>query len=293
MAGKNVKATHQDGTEFEGPVDSGNPHAKRPADQKKGDMNFDASAILDNGKVFDSGKVAEQIDALFAGIPNLSEDFSSRAAVIIEGALSERTEVIREALEAEYDARLEETVAEVNESYHDRLDAYLDYVVEQFMQENQVAIEQGIKSEIAEQVLQSVTSIIEANGVTIPEDKVDVAEALAEEIRDIENKLNTQIERNFALSESVRHFEVQEAFREISEGMSSAAREKLANLAENISYRDMQDYKNRVTILKETFSDNKPSNVTMLEQLNESIDSKEKTPVNSRMAAYLAMSSVI
>lgn len=287
MAGPVTKASHQDGTSMEGPIETGDAHAKRKADQKKGDMNADTSvSAKDPGTLFDSGKVAEQIDALFAGIPNLTEGFSTKAAVIIEGALSERTEIIREALEEQYAVKLEEATTEIAESFFDKLDSYLDYAAKNFMEENAVAIEAGIKSDIAEQVLASVATIIEANGVTIPEDKVDVAAALAEEVQETEKKLNEQIEENIALQEQVKKFEIKEAFAEMSAGMSDGSKEKLAKLTENISYKDVADYKSRVAILKESFGEKKPNTVT--EVLIESDQQKTAPVINPRMKAYLA-----
>lgn len=288
MAGPVTKASHQDGTSMEGPVETGNPHEKRKADQKKGDMTADTSvSSKDPGKLFDSGKVAEQIDALFAGIPNLTEGFSQKAAVIIEGALSERTEIIREALEEQYAVKLEEATAEIAEGFFDKLDSYLDYAAKNFMEENAVAIEGGIKSDIAEQVLASVATIIEANGVTIPDDKVDVAAALAEEVQATEKKLNEQIEENIALQEQVKKFEIKEAFAEMTEGLSDASKEKLGKLTENISYKDVADYKSRVAILKESFTESKKPLVEQV-VLTESKTPEVNKTLNPRMAAYLA-----
>jgi len=298
MAGEKNKATHQDGTDFEGPVNTGDPHAKRPRDKKQGDMNADTSvSSKDPGKVFDSGKVAEQITALFADVPNLSEGFSTKATVIIEGALSERIESIRSELKEEFDSKLETALAEAVDEYADKIDSYLSYVVEQFMEENKVAIDQGIKNEISEQVISSVTQIIEANGVTIPEDKVDVAAALAEEVQQVEAKLNEQIETNVELSKKVRAFEIKEAFAEMTVGLSDAAKDKLVKLTENISFTDVEDYKGRVAILKETFVAEKAPVNEITEQLTQPVNLEEKATskkeLSDRMKAYLAASAQI
>lgn len=287
MAGKMDKATHQDGTEFEGPVDTGNPHAKRPLDKKQGDGEFDQAANKDKGKVFDSGKVAEQVKALFADVQGLSEDFTTKATVIFEGALSEKIETIREELQEAFDAKVEAAVIEQQSDIEDRLDSYLGFVIENFMKENEVAIDNGIKNDLAEQVMESVASIIESAGVALPEDKVDVADALAEELKDVESKLNEQIKTNVILNDENKKFRLQEAFREVSADLSVAGREKLARLAENISYTDIEDYKARVTILKETATADKP--VDTAKTLNEQVVPEDKTQksANPRMAEYL------
>lgn len=289
MAGKMENATHQDATNFEGPVDTGNPHAKRPLDKKQGDANADiAVSSKDPGKVFDSGKVAEQISALFAGVEGLSEDFSNKATVVLEGVLSEQISNLRESIRVEYQTKLDEQIASMVESYHDKLDVYMNYVCETFMKENQVAIDQGIKNDIAEQVLESVVSIVEANGVTIPEDKVDVAEALAAEIRSLETRLNEQLELNTQLAEDVTKFKTEKVLSEMSEGLSDAGKEKLMKLTENISFKDVDDFKARVAILKETLKETVASPAAT--NLDEQVQVVEKTPArpNDRMTQYLA-----
>lgn len=291
MAGEKKNATHQDGTSFEGPVDSGNPHAKRPADKKQGDMSVDtAVSSKDPGTLFPSGKVAEEIEALFAGIEGLSEGFASKAATILEGALSERTVFIREQIQAEFDAKLETSLEEAVAGYDEKIDSYLNYVVEQFMAENKLAIDSGIKIDVAEQVMASVGAIVEASGCTLPEDKIDVSEALAEELKETESKLNEEIEKSLALTEKVRKFEIKEAFSELATGLSDASREKLGRLSENLSFSNVEDYKARVTVLKESISDKPSTPPTKTEQLIEEIvitSSSEKKVPDSRMQAYL------
>lgn len=284
------KATHQDDTDFEGPIDTGNPHAKRPLDKKLGDAEADTSvSSKDPGKVFDSGKVAEDISALFAGVEGLSEGFASKATVILEGALSEQIEVIREQFETQYAAQLDEAVAAVSADLEDKLDSYLGFVAEQFMKENAIAIDQGIKNDIAEQVMESVTAIIESAGVTLPTEKVDVAESLVAELKETESKLNESMTANIELTAAVRKYELKEAFTAVADGLSDASKERLAKLAENISYDDVADYTNKVTTLKESIAT--PAKSDNAAALTESVDlnsnTEVKKPVNPQMEAYL------
>jgi len=294
MAGKLEKATHQDATEFEGPVDTGDAHGKRPADKKNnGQQEPDTSVSKkDPGKVFPSGKVAEEeIKALFAGVEGLSEDFSARAAVLLEGALSERINILREQFEEEYKTKLDEAVQQLEEDYTDRLDSYLAYCVENYMEENELAIENGIKTEIAEQVLQNMVSIVESHGLTIPDDKVDVVEALTAEVAETEKNLNEAINKTIELEKRLEKWELQEALRELSADLSDAGKDKLSRLAENISYASVEDYKNKVTILKESISEKNPveSGKTMVEQLTETVEvtkSTSQNELNERQKAY-------
>lgn len=292
MPGEIKKATHQDGTEFEGPVApaGGDPHAKRPADKKQGDMNADTSvAAKDKGKVFDSGKVSEEVTALFAGVEGLSEEFGVKAVVIIEGAINERVETIRAELVAESEAALEKALEEQATAYEQRIDSYMDYVCEQFIKENQLAIDAGIKTDIAEQVMASVVSIIESNGITLPEDKIDVAEALTAELAEAEQKLNKEMEANVALTEQVRGFQLKEAFAEVADGLSDASRDRLVKLSEGITFTDVDDYKKRVNILKESISTKKPTEAATLTEEVKTSPAKPTAPVSDRMAAYVSV----
>jgi len=297
MAGKLEKATHQDATDFEGPVETGDAHAKRKADKKGvGQLEPDTSvAKKDTGTVFPSGKVnEEEIKALFSGVEGLSEDFTLRATTLIEGALSEKVETLKEEIEAAYKVQLDEQVQQIVEDYEDKLDSYLDYVVENYMKENKIAIEEGIKSDIAEQVMESVVSIMEANGVDLPEDKIDIAESLAEEVRETERQLNGVITENIELKNKLEKFELKEALESVASDISAAGKERLVKLAENISYTSVEDYKAKVEILKESITGvATPEKVSSAEALTEEVrvpsDKVEvKNAHSARMEAYLA-----
>lgn len=285
-----TKATHQDSTEFDGPVDTGNPHAKRPADKKQGDMNANtAVSSKDPGTVFNSGKVAEEVQKLFAGLEGISEDFTTRATVMIESAMGERISTIREELQAEFDSKVEAAVNEQTASLEEKIDSYLSYVVEQFMTENQVAIDQGIKNEIAEQVLESVASIVEANGFKIPEDKVDVVEALTAENVSLEDQLNESLRANMELADENKKYKLAEAFNEVAADLSDAARDKLQKLSENISYSDVDDYKKRVGMLKESVSEKSDAPKTLVEAITTPVNTSDKT-LSARQKAILEAS---
>lgn len=266
------KPTHQELTDFDGPVDTGNPQAKRPADNKKAGQKSDLS---DKGETAPAGKISEaEIKALFAGVEGLSEEFTTKATVVFEGAVSEKVETIREELKTEYAAKLEEAVADAVVGLEEKVDSYINYVVENFMTENKIAIEEGIKTEIAEQVIESVTAIIESNGVVLPTEKVDVAESLAEELKEVETKLNESTEEVIALKGQIRKYEIAEAFSALTADMSDASKERIKKLSENISYGDVADYTARVTILKETLAEGglkKAAPADVVQQLTEHV----------------------
>lgn len=281
------KATHQDDTDFEGPVDRGNPHAKRPADKiGVGDMKADTSVSKKDPAVMWSGKVSEEIARLFDGVEGLSEGFTTKAAIIVEGLISERVEQIKEELAEEMDKAIAEQMESLVLEYEEKLDGYVSYVAEEFVRENQLAIDRGIRNEIAEQVLEAVGTIIESHGLTLPEEKVDVAESLTADLNRLEADFNRVLEENIALKKEVERAVIREAFNTISEGLTDAGKDKLRRLSENISYRSVEDYKRKVSDLKESLLGVASPVSTTGEELNEAFtgDAKDTRIPNHEMS---------
>lgn len=285
-----TKIKGKDMTEFDGPVDTGNPHAKRPADKKNGDAQPDES-VSKKGKqgteLPGTTTIGEELDSLFEGVEGLSEDFTSRAAVIIEGVLSEKVATLREEIEAEYSEKLDEAYDTIAEDLEGKLNEYLSLFVETYLEENKVAIERGFRNELAESVMESVTSIVEAAGVTLPDEKVDIAEALVAENEELETKYNESLHENIELRKTVRKFEINEAFIELTNGLTEGAKDKLRKLTENIEFTDVAQFKNKLEVLKESFAEGAPN--TSKANLTEASDEKPAPAkeLDPRKAAYL------
>lgn len=280
-----TKATHQDDTDFDGPVETGS--TKRKLDKNQGDMNADTS-VAAPVTTFPAGKVAEdEIMALFAGVEGLSEDFAPKAATLFEGAVSARVAEIRGQLDEEYNTRIEEAYETLAEDFGAKLDAYINYVVEQYMEENQLAIETGIKVEFAEQIVKSAVAIVESAGVSIPDEQIEIVEAAQAEIATVEADLNEALERNRELTGELRKFQIKEALAELSVGLTDAGRDRLRKLTESImDVSDVADFKARASILKESLTEKTPS----AEPLNEEVIGEVvNTPkISPAMQAYLA-----
>lgn len=296
-----TKATHQDLTDYENPVDTGNPHAKRPADKKvAGDKAADTSASAPV-TVMPFQKVAEDISAMFKEVEGLSEGFGAQVAKKIEEALEAHAVTIREAVEAEYAGQFETALAEATEELAERVDAYLSHGMREFIKENAVAIDAGIKNDISEQILESVTDIIETAGVVLPEDKVDIAEELATELAEMEKRLDAKIEENLQLRGEVIAEQVKVIGIELTEGMTAATKDKFLALTETISYADAEDYRAKMTTLKENFAgdvvvaeavvEDKSLNLVEAMQaqpLNESVDAPAAPAApKSRFSSYI------
>lgn len=285
MTTEKVKA--KDYTEFEGPVDTGDAHGKRPADKKgNGDKSFNGVKGKEGTELPGTTTVGEELNTLFADVDGLSEDFTSKVSVILEGAISEKVSVIRESLEEEYNERLEEAYQNISENLETHLDNYLNLFVENYLEENKVAIERGIRNELSEEIIKSVTTIIESAGVTLPEDKIDIAEALISENESLESKYNEALHENIELKKTVRKFQISEAFDERTSGLSEASKDKLKRLVENMEFADVEQFNSKIEILKESIIEKAAG--TAKTNITEASESVEQVPVNSRMQAYIA-----
>lgn len=276
----------KDMTEFEGPVDTGDAQAKRPRDKKGvGDKNPDES-VSKTSKVTD---IAEEVKSLFAGVEGLSEDFADRAAIIFEGAVSERESVLREQLEAEYAQKLDEAVELQLEEIEDHLDSYLKLVVENFLSENKIALEQGFKSELAEAVIESVKTITEAAGIELPEEKIDIAESLAEDNKELEQKYNALFEAHLELSKKHEKLLIAEEFRKRTAGLTEASKDKLNRLVENMEFDSVEDFNKKFDVLKESFINKNVAEPVSKVGLTEATEEKEVVDtIDPRMKSYLA-----
>ncbi|QIG70834.1 prohead core scaffold protein [Rhizobium phage RHph_I1_18] len=248
------------------------------ASLSENDMGKCASKRISNVRKKNMAKLEvakEDIDLLFnsAGV-ELSEEFTSKALTLFEGAVSAKVESARVDLEAAFTSSLKESQDEYHVFLEERLDTYLDMFVEEFMQKNEIAITAGIKQDFAEQVAASVGSIVESFGVELSDEKVDIAENLAQELVAKESELAESIETVASLRKSIRTFEIKEAFAAVAGDLTDVDREKLGKLAEGISYADVADYTAKVNTLKEGLQATSKTQ-SVANELNEEV----KTPV--------------
>ena len=293
MATENIKA--KDMTSFEGPVDTGNPHGKRPADKDVGDKGPDES-VGNKGKkgaeLPATTTVGEEIESLFSGVEGLSEDFVSRASTIVEGAISEKVALIREGLEAEYETKLEEAFTSLSEDLETKLDEYLNLFVEEYMKKNEVAIERGFRQEIAEDVISAFKSIVESAGVDLPEEKIDIADALVKENAEIEGKYNEALTENIELKKSLRQYEINEAFVAGTDGLTDASKDKLRRLTENMEFSSVEQFVKKLDVLKESISSTVVVESADKKNLTEASEVKEPVAkvIDPKMQQYIAAS---
>ena len=230
--------------------------------------------------------IEEDVNALLAG-EELSEEFQEKARTIFEAALRSKVSEIKEAFEAQYEQRLVEEVLEIQEQLSERVDAYLEYVSEEWFAENQLAVQSGLKEELTESFMTGLKGLFEEHYVTIPEDKYDVLESMVEKLDDMETKLNEQIEKNVHLNKRLAESVADGIFEQISEGLALTQKDRLASLAESVEFESELEYREKLETLREAYF---PSRVgspkAKPENLSEGVDSSPEN-VSGSMANYL------
>ena len=234
--------------------------------------------------------VEEDVNALFAG-EELSEEFQDKARTIFETAIKTKAAEITEAVKAEYEAQLSEEVASVKAELVERVDSYLEYVAQEWMTENQLAIEHGLKTEMTESFLGGMKSLFEEHYVSIPEEKYDVIESMVDKLDEMESKLNEQIDKNVALNKRLAESVADVIFAEISEGLAVTQKEKLASLAENVEFDSEETYREKLVTLRNSyFSENATSaQREVAEEVEVAEETQESQSVSPLMESYLSV----
>lgn len=208
--------------------------------------------------------MSEHVAALFEG-EDLSEDFKQKAIAIFEAAVTSTVKSELAAIEEAYAATLEEEVNELKEELSSNVDDYLNYVVENWVSENEVAIEAGLRTELTEEFISGLRNLFAENYIDIPEDKISVVEELGNKVADLENKLNEEIERNVELNAILSESKKTEVMYAMTEGLTVTQAEKLKSLAENVEFTSEEEYTNKVATLRESYF---PSSITAQTQLD-------------------------
>jgi outer membrane protein OmpA-like peptidoglycan-associated protein len=230
--------------------------------------------------------IDEDVNALLGG-EELSEEFREKAKTIFEAALTSKVKEIQETLETQYAEALAEEAQAQKAQLQERVDSYLEYVAQEWMSENQLAIEHGLKTEMTESFLGGMKSLFEEHYVTIPEDKYDVLESMVEKLDDMETKLNEQIEKNISLNGRLAESVADGILDSVSEGLASTQKEKLASLAESVEFESEEEYREKLETLKESyFSRTATAKSEAPQTISEGVDSTP-APIGSSMDAYL------
>jgi hypothetical protein len=231
--------------------------------------------------------IEADVQALLEG-EELSEEFEEKARTIFEAAIVSKVETIKEQLIASYQEALVEEVVAIKEELNERVDSYLEYVADEWFSENALAVENGLKSEVTESFLDGIKSLFEEHYVSIPEEKYDVLESMVDKLDEMEGKLNEQIEKNVALNRRLAESSADVVFGEVTEGLASTQKEKLATLVEKVEFESESDYREKLVTLKESYF---PSNAGSQRDKSDNLSEETNTPtyqdISSSMEAYL------
>ena len=237
----------------------------------------DADTILETPKVtFEDIDVAEDIRAMFESDESLSEDFKSRAATIFEAAVVSKINEQLEKISANFESEVESEIQNVKQDMAEQLDSYLDYVVEQWMGDNQLAVEQGIKAEMVENFMAGMKQLFDEHYVAIPEEKVDVVEELAHKAEELEVNLNEEISRNVELRKVVETYTKEKLIESVSDELTETQKAKFKTLAEGIDYSDNESFVQKLEVIKESY-------FGQLEEATTSYDFDESEPLEEEV----------
>ena len=229
----------------------------------------------------------DDLNALVQGL-ELSEENQDKAKTIFEAAINSKVNAIRASIQEEYDSQLDEHVEEIKVALQERVDSYLEYVADEWFDENQLAIENGLKADMTESFLAGMKGLFEEHYVEIPEEKYDVLKSMVEKLDDMETKLNEQIEKNINLNGRLAESVADGILESVSDGLAATQKEKLASLAESVEFESDEEYREKLETLKESYFPHKGAPTAKTENLSEGVDSAEGLETHSAsMASYL------
>ena len=255
---------------------------------KPSDASPDKQELLGKGKTtmkeeeqVETEVFAEDINALFADDSTISEEFKSKVSTIFEARVQDRISQIEEETESRYAGMLEEAVDSIKQDLTEKVDDYLSYIVEQWMEENQIAIESGLRSEMTEDFIAGLRNLFTENYIDVPAEKVDLVEELASKVEELESKLDEEIERGVSYAKALVESRKSEITREVCEGLTATQVEKIRSLAESVEFSTEEEYQSKLETIRENYF---PSGVKKASesQLQEEVtDGSEKKVVSS------------
>ena len=256
------------------------------ADESQEVVAEEESTEATEEKVDLNSAIEEDVNALLAG-EDLSEEFKEKAKTIFEASINAKITDIENQLNEQYQEKLNEEVSAIKVELTERTDSYLEYVADEWMKENALAVENGIKTEMTESFMEGMKKLFEEHYVTLPEDKYDVLENMVDKLDEMESKLNEQIEKNVALNKRLSESTAQTIINNVAEGLATSQKEKLQSLAEGVEFESEESYRGKLETLKDSyFKGGKTTTTTSAPQeLKEEAEHVE--PATGAMAAYL------
>ena len=236
----------------------GNPKSLyAPSNSKKSVQSGDRAKALAHKGVASMKKeevdFTDDINSIFADDETISEEFKSKVSTIFEARVQDRITQIEEETESLYAGMLEEAVESIKQDLTEKVDDYLSYIVEQWMEENQIAIESGLRSEMTEDFIAGLRNLFAENYIDVPAEKVDLVEELASKVEELESKLDEEIERGVSYARALVESRKSEITREVCEGLTATQVEKIRSLAESVDFSTEEEYQEKLETIRENY----------------------------------------
>lgn len=229
----------------------------------------------------------ESIEAIFSG-ENLTEGFKVKAATLFEAAVNSRVRLVEEQLASKFTELLESQVEEIANDLTEKVDSYLNYVISEWMEENKLAVESGIRTEISESFIEGLRGLFLEHNISVPEGQTDLLDETALNLKRVSEQLNRQIQKTVGLTEQLKVYQRAEIFANLTEGLSDTQTERLRTLAENMEYADTEEFEAKLNILKENYLEPTKSKKTLSSiQVEDTSEPQTLTEASGDVSAYL------
>ena len=267
------------------------PKDHKPAGMKEEEAEVEGEEIAEDKEESTEMNIdlSDDVKALVSTDADLSEEFKEKAATIFETAVKTRIQEQVKVIEAQYEKKLSEETETIKEAMTEKVDSYLNYVVEEWMKENELAVERGIRTEIAEDFITGLKSLFKEHYIDVPEEKYNVLDDLTNQTKDLEAKLNEQIEKNVNLTKEVSELNKREAIAEVSEDLTDTETEKFISMAENVEFDSAEKFKEKLETIKESYFPKTKSEVAEENSVDSVAANEPAVEASSdAMAAYTA-----
>ena len=267
------------------------PKDQKPAGMKEEETEVEGEEIAETKEESTEMNIdlSDDVKALVSTDADLSEEFKEKAATIFETAVKTRIQEQVKVLEAQYEDKLSKESETIKEAMTEKVDSYLNYVVEEWMKENELAVERGIRTEIAEDFITGLKSLFKEHYIDVPEEKYNVLDDLTNQTKDLESKLNEQIEKNVNLTKEVSELHKREAIAEVSEDLTDTETEKFISMAENVEFESAEKFKEKLETIKESYFPKTKSEVAEENSVDSVAANEPAVEASSdAMAAYTA-----
>lgn len=282
-----MKATGEDSSNMDPVTGAGGAVKKRKGDLMKAPGAVQTGTPVTTPQGTNNAGLHEMLSAVFG--EELSEDFKGKAETLWEAALHERTESVRAELTEQFEADLAEAVQEVTEELADKLDSYLDYVVENWMEENEVALESGYKVQVAESILAGLKGLVEDHALDVEDAELDVIASMEEDLEESNSKYNEVVEELLAIREQNENLQRELAFKTMSEGMVATDAARFKTLSEGVLFESVDDFAKKLETIKESYFTETVARVEdHAEMLEEEVEEVKSPAIDPAVAAYVA-----